>query len=424
MFETALKADARRKIRQIGKADIVVGIPSYRNAKTIAGVVEAAATGLVAAYPDLRAVLVNVDGGSSDGTPQAAAEVPIPRTVKRIVTGYFGMAGKGSAVRAVFQIAHAMEAQACVILDADLMNLTPLWIRALASPILSGRYEYATPYYTRPRTEAATIDLLAYPLSRMLFGRDVRQPTGSEFALSVELAGHFADKDVWETDVARAGIGAWMTTVATQEGRRMCQVALGTKQHEAREPSSTTDQAFAQMVGTVFRMAYILRRIWLSFPQVQAVPIEGDTPLREPDEGIITEEYLLDRFRNATKRQRRTWKTVLLPSLEEQIEELLGQPADNFQFPDHLWAQCVGDFLVVYNKGEADPDRVVNSLIPLCCARQLAFLRETEGMSVEETEGIVRRQAEAFIAARPYLFDRWETYVPWAAAPGSGPRKP
>ncbi len=423
MFETALRADAKRKIRQIGKADIVVGIPSYRNVKTIAGVMEAAATGLASAYPDLRTVLVNVDGGSSDGTPQAAAQVPMPRTVKRIMTGYIGMSGKGSATRAVFQIAHALEAQACVILDADLKNVTPMWIPAFAEPILSGRYEYATPYYTRPRTEAAAVDLLAYPLSRMLFGRDVRQPTGGEFGISVELAGHFADKDVWETDVARAGIGIWMTAMATQEERRMCQVALGTKRHEAREPSSTTDQAFAQSIGTLFRMAYILRRIWLSFPQVQPVPIEGDTPLQEPDEGILTEEYLVDRFRNATKRQRRMWKTVLTPRLWEKIKEIREQPLETFRFPDSLWAECVCDFLVVYNKGEADPDRVVNALIPLCCARQLAYLRETEGMPVEETERIVGRQAEAFIAARPYLFDRWESYIPWAPTPGVSQRR-
>jgi hypothetical protein len=321
-------------------------------------------------------------------------------------------------------MAHALQAQACIILDADLMNITPAWIRALADPILSGRYAYATPYYTRPRTEAATVDLLAYPLSRMLFGTDVRQPTGSEFGISVELAGHFADKDVWETDVARAGIGVWMTTVATQERRRMCQVALGTKRHEAREPSSTTDQAFGHAIGTLFRMAYILRRIWLSLPEVQPVPIEGDTPLQEPDEGIITEEYLVDRFRNATKRQRRVWKAVLTPTLDEQIEAILEQPTETFQFPDRLWAECICDFLVVYNKGEADPDRVVNALIPLCCARQLAFLRETEGMGVEKTERIIKRQAEAFIAARPYLLDRWQTYIPWAPTPGGSQRKP
>jgi hypothetical protein len=40
-------------------------------------------------------------------------------------------------------------------------------------------------------------------------------------------------------------------------------------------------------------------------------------------------------------------------------------------------------------------------------------------MSVEETERVVARQAEAFIRQRPYLRERWEIYVPWASAPNA-----
>ncbi|MGC8838921.1 MAG: hypothetical protein ACP5UM_10945, partial [Anaerolineae bacterium] len=45
-------------------------------------------------------------------------------------------------------------------------------------------------------------------------------------------------------------------------------------------------------------------------------------------------------------------------------------------------------------------------------ARQLAFLQETQRMSVEDTERVVARQAGAFIRQRPYLRERWEIYVP------------
>jgi hypothetical protein len=415
MFETALKADAKRRMRQIGRADIVVGIPCYRNAKTIAGVVEAAATGLAAYYPDLRAVLVVADGGSTDESPELASAPFMPDSVRRIVTGYHGMMGKGSAVRAVFQIVHALEARACLILDGDLRNMPPDWIRALADPILSSQYEYATPHYTRPRTESCANDLLAYPLARTLLGRDVRQPAGNEFALSGELAAHFADKDVWETDVARGGLGVWMTAIAIHEGRRMCQIPLGTRRYESREPTSAADQAFSHMMGTLFRMAYILRKIWLAFPAIQPVPFSGDTPLQEPDESVLTEAHLIEKFRQPSKRQRRMWNVALSPELLEQVKDVFAQPDDAFRFSDDLWARCVCDFIVVYNKGETDPDRIVEALIPVCAARQLALLKETAGMSVDETERVIARQAEAFIAARPYLLERWRAYVAWTA---------
>ena len=50
------------------KADIVVGIPSYNNAKTIGHVVRAVDAGLAKYFPDKKAVIVNSDGGSIDWT--------------------------------------------------------------------------------------------------------------------------------------------------------------------------------------------------------------------------------------------------------------------------------------------------------------------------------------------------------------------
>lgn len=422
MFETALKAEARRRIRQISRADIVVGIAAYRNARTIAEVVQQTSTGLAAYHPDLRAVLVVADGGSTDDTVQVAAEPLMPENVKRIVTGYHGMMGKGSAVRAVFQVAAALEARVCVMLDGDLRSVTPQWVHALADPILSGLYDYAVPYYTNPRSEAGPVDLIAYPLIRMLLGRDVRQPTADVFGISGELACQLADKDVWETDVARAGVGIWMTAMSIREARRMCQVALGTRRHETRDPSSANDQTFSHTMGTLFRMAYILRKIWLSFPSVQPTPIVGATPLQEPEAGSMSDEYLAGKFLAASKRQRRMWQVALTPEHLEAVRDIMNQPLDAFRFPDDLWARCVCDFIVVYNKGETDPDRIVEALIPLCAARQLAILRETEGFPVDDTERVILRQAEAFISARPYLRERWEIYVPWASTPGSNQR--
>ena len=80
--------------------------------------------------------------------------------------------------------------------------------------------------------------------------------------------------------------------MSIREGRRICQVSLGTRRHETRDPSSANDQSFSQTMGTLFRMAYILRKTWLSFPPVQPTPIVGTMPLQDPDAGSLSEEYL------------------------------------------------------------------------------------------------------------------------------------
>jgi hypothetical protein len=54
------------QLKEIKEADILIGIPSYNNARTIGHVVRAVMAGLAKYFPKARAVLVNSDGGSTD----------------------------------------------------------------------------------------------------------------------------------------------------------------------------------------------------------------------------------------------------------------------------------------------------------------------------------------------------------------------
>ena len=65
----ALDERLRDGIAKIGRADLLVGIPSYRNAATIGHVAETVARGLREHFPDAKVAVVNADGGSPDGTP-------------------------------------------------------------------------------------------------------------------------------------------------------------------------------------------------------------------------------------------------------------------------------------------------------------------------------------------------------------------
>ena len=68
MEKITLREEIHSKIDEIKSADILVGIPSYNNANTIGHVVRAVQAGLAKYFPDKKSVLVNSDGGSTDGT--------------------------------------------------------------------------------------------------------------------------------------------------------------------------------------------------------------------------------------------------------------------------------------------------------------------------------------------------------------------
>ena len=414
VFETALDDDTLKYLDEIGQADVVVGIPSYRNARTIGLVAREIARGLALHYPHLRAILVNADGGSSDDSMKIVARTPVGPRVSTLTLLYNGLLGKGSGVRAIFEVAVRLQARVCVIVEAKVGCITADWVRNLAQPILDGEYDLATPIYQRHSRMAAPNDLLAYPMTWALYGLDVRQPTGGDFGVSGELAKSFLERDVWETDVARFGSDVWLTTVAVNENCRICQVDLGAKTNGSKDPALPMDPRFLQMVGTLFRLANIYRNTWcLVTGWDVAAPMYG------PESGVDLPPLLqpIDALWQAAQagyaRLGRIWKVILTDADYSAVLEMLSEPGTDVRFPDDLWARVVYDFTVVYNKGEGDPDKVAQALLPLFYIRTMSHMLETEGLRSREREPFVQEQVRAFVRQRPYLWDRWVTYVSW-----------
>jgi hypothetical protein len=332
-----------------------------------------------------------------------------------VITTYQGIQGKGSAVRAIFEMGRALGAKACIILEADLTSLTRDWIQRLAAPILSGEYDLVLPNYARPLVEGGVTDIIAYPMMRMLYNVDVRQPMPGDLAVSSALAAKFHDRDVWETDVARHGIDIWMTTVAMNEHIRTCQVRLGVKMEDKREVPIAIDPTFIQIVGTIFRMMDIYHKRWPDSKPTRSIPFYATAPVPEPTRllGAINADMLNDAFISAGRRYRRLWRAMLAPGNVEEVIELANKPRGGMHFAGELWARVVFDAAVIYSKGENDPDKVVAGLLPLYYARVATILRETGG-KYEAIEKAVQEQALFFEQEKQYLVHRWHTYVPWA----------
>jgi len=179
MFENEVNPD------KITKADLVVCIPSYKEADSIAFPVEKASEGLVKYFPDHRSVIINCDNDSPDGTKGAFLNTPT-QVPKIYLSTPAGVKGKGNNFRNLFQKVVDLEAQAVVVVDADLKSVTPEWIKRLGEPLFTD-YTYVAPLYVRHKYDGTITNGIAYPLSRALYGRRVRQPIGGDFGFSGEL---------------------------------------------------------------------------------------------------------------------------------------------------------------------------------------------------------------------------------------------
>lgn len=392
MPTTALDDRMREGIARVGRADILVGIPSYNNAGTIGHVAETVARGIRQRFPDARAVIVNSDGGSTDGSPDIVARST--GDTPTIVGAYRGIPGKGSAFKAIFEIAATLRPTACAVVDSDLRSITPEWIARLAGPIADRKADYITPLYARHKYDGTITNSIAYPLTRALYGVRLRQPIGGDFGFSGELAQAFLDQDVWETEVAKFGIDIFMTTTALVRRARIAQAFLGAKIHDPKDPGADLAPMFSQVVGTAFRMAAANRQTWSTVTGSRPTQIVGEITPVEPEAVRASVEILEQKLAAGRAEFGPRWSEILSAPVPDRIE-------------DEAWARIVYDFLIAASR---EPDRAsedVRALVPLYFGRVAAFIDRAKDLDTAGSEALVERQAEAFEATKAHLLERW-----------------
>jgi hypothetical protein len=379
-------------------------------------VIQAALDGVVANFGHLRVALINADAARYDGTRQAIADATAATDIPVVVGGYTGRLGRGSAVRAILQAALDLKAQAVMLLDAHTTSITSNWIPALANPILERQADMILPRYRWPLPDGGLSDLIFYPLTRALWGRSLRQPGSGDCSLSPTLAKMVIEQDVWGTEVTAYGFEVWLSNLILSDEEnvwRVGQVDLGEKSYRARPHRRHFRLVFRQAVGTLLRQIFLRREVWQRMPPVQSTPTFAGPPT-SPAEPIHAPDTtrLVDALVVGWTEYRGLWQNILTRDNLAAVESLAAQPTGRFTFPPDLWARVVYDFAVVYNKGEPDPNQIVDSLFPLYLGRLATLWREVAGLMPIGREGTVAAQAVEFESARPYLLDRWGSYLP------------
>ena len=148
-YDSALRAYTSKRIEEIESADILVGIPCYNSEKTVAHVIQMVTHGLAKHYKDQRSVVFVADGGSTDDTREMAKEFQIKPWQEKIVSIYRGPAGKGSALRSLFEAANRLKVRVCAMVDSDLRSITADWVKYLLEPVLEKGYQFVAPVYVR-----------------------------------------------------------------------------------------------------------------------------------------------------------------------------------------------------------------------------------------------------------------------------------
>ncbi|HEY4962814.1 MAG TPA: hypothetical protein VII29_18310 [Terriglobales bacterium] len=419
--ESFLSDDFLRQLINVGEVDILVGLPTHNNAKTIGSVVHAIQSGILRCFPRERAVIIDADGGSRDGTPELVTGISIDdvrqtsnlyalRTLHSISTTYAATPSSGMALRAILAAADLLRAKACVVMSPGSANVDSEWLASLLRPVYRDGFELVTPTYRRHKFEGMLITNLLYPMIRALYGVRMREAYPPEFGFSGRLGSQFLGQHVW-SDAASGdddSVELRFILTAITGGSRICQSFLGDKDHIERRAADLVP-ALRQTAGALFSALETDFSVWSSVAGSNPIPTTGadQAVLLEPMR--INRKRLREMFATGVAELESVFQSILSPSTLAELQQIARLGEEEFRYPAELWVKTVYEFAASYQKSMISRDHIIQALAPLFRGRVLTFVIENRNASADDVENNIEGLCLEFERLKPYLLQIWKS---------------
>lgn len=385
--------------RGISEAEIAVIIPSYKEADSIAHPTKMADEGLRKYFKNYKGVIINADNASPDETEQVFLGVQT-ETPKIYITTPENTPGKGWNFENAWRKCYSLGVKVIVCVDADLISITPEWIKYMVSPILYDGYDYLTPLYSRHKYDGTITNNICYPLIYGILGYNIRQPIGGDFAMSINLADYLL-KQPWHKTTYEYGIDIFMTMNAILGGFKIAQVGLGAKIHKPSAPK--LGPMFIQVISTALLSIVNNFDKWKDLTFVRELGVFGIQELAPAQDLDIDREAILKNSIDSYNESREVLKEVLNPEIFRRLEEMF--VINNVKIDTELWVDILFDFLAAFRKYE-DKLKLVEAMKGLYFGRVYSFMNETWELSSADAEKPIREQGQRVFERRGELVRR------------------
>jgi hypothetical protein len=393
--------------------EIVVGVPSCNHAGTVVQVLRVAQAGLGEFFGGQSSLLVSVDARSSDSTREKVrglcAESPLLREMGPPDRAASGVSPGVEAreLRMILELALQVRARACLVLDASMTSMEADWVAQLVRPILDDQFDIVAPCFARHKLDGAIGKGILYPLTRALYGKRVRQPLGSVFALSGRLVEWFLARGVWDIEVSALATDARALSEAICGEYAVCQAFLGPAEHAGSGPSLDLSSILAAVLGSVFDEMNRNVAFWQKVRGSEPVhwfgtPVEiGGTP------PPVDAHKMWESFRLGCRTLQEVWSAVLPPATLLALKYLAEEDAAGAALADDLWARIVYDFALGYRLHVMNRGHLLRALTPLYLGWLASFVREMGAAPSQDVERRVQQLSIVYEAQKPYLISRW-----------------
>jgi hypothetical protein len=413
---TILSDELLSELMAVGQVDVLVGLPTLNHSDSVGPVVRAAHVAFNRELARERTVLVNVDGGSTDGTPDIVRDASIVdretllashslRTRHRISAPYHGVPGKAAALRTIFAAADLLQARAVVVLDPEIASVTPESVAALARPALAGAGDFVSPAYARHPLDGSLVTQVVRPLFRAAYGLALQEPLAGEFAGSGRFAARCLEEPAWETEDLRLAIDLWISGMAAGDGLRVAEVSLGPRSLTSR-PRPAVAALVPQVLDALFTCLRLQEARWTARPAAVPVTRHGDPePPPDPAAPVDVSGYTT-LFRDGLVALDEMLGRALRPATLEALRAAAA-PGRAVEIPDELWTAALLDLAAAHRHATISRDHLVRVAVPLYLGRVASFAAEVTGLDPREADERLEALCRNFERSRGDLVALW-----------------
>jgi len=370
------------------KLDIVIGLPSRNEADSIGNVVRIIDKSLTNNFPQLNALLYNIDSGSDDATREV---FELTETTTQKKSYNTNKTGKGHNLLHLFKFALDNAIPYICTFDTDLTSITEEWVVKVLTPLINGEADYVVPVYGRNKYEANTTNHFCYPILAAHYGTPIRQPYAGDFGLNLNVVKYLLNQSIFEP-IYQYGIDIWMTTHSVGGNFTIKEVYLGKKIHKPSFPKMVP--MFGQAAATMFKNISEYKDFQ---PRTNNLLMESsvyrhgvDDFVRKPSDFEIAERTETALSILEERKARKGCIHELIIELDEEVKQ-------NNHISAKSWSKYLAEAIKFAQTDALSDKEYIEfgiDFTPFYLLRVLSFFKEVENIEASQVDQIINSEVE------------------------------
>ena len=311
---------------------------------------------------------------------------------------------------AAARIAVDRDIRSVILLGDDNAPLSPHLLRSLAACIRTQNVDLALPRFALGPNDALVNSALLYPLSRALFGADIRFPLAIDAALSNRMAQRLLTSTQRLVALNQSSNLLWPVAEAALGGLSVRELFASDVAPPTPPPVQNQNDfnaLFISVAGSLFSDIDAKATFW---QRARSLPLRSIAP---PLPGFISPPVtppeifsMIESFHLAQDNLQEIWSLVLPPQTRLALKKLAQLPPDVFTMDPELWARVVYDFALAFHLRTINRNHLLGAMTPLYLAWVASYLRTVANDSARAARA-VEDTAYAFELEKSYIVSRW-----------------